>query len=182
MPLTGQLQGRWSTSCRMDRLQHHGPVHTAPPGWESRLDQSQKMPRGVGGRRCCGGRRAPRFPGRQGSAPRRAVQGAVVAADALTLGGRQPGVARRGPVLLRQVGGRRRRLLHASRWQHTCWEPGPRAALLLQARRRPGVRWVTVQQSNGLPDTGLQEGSSWGANTVPAGLWAGSAGPYPGLE
>ena len=48
MPVTGQLQGRGSTSCRVGRLQHRGPVHTAPPGWESRLDPSQKMPRGVG--------------------------------------------------------------------------------------------------------------------------------------
>ena len=59
---------------------------------------------------------------------------------------------------------------------------GRGAALLLQARRRPGVCWVTVQQSDGLPDMGFQEGSSWGAGMVPACLGAGSAGPYPGLE
>lgn len=158
--------------------QHHRHVHTAPSVWESRLDRSQKMPpvgRGAA-------QSSTRFLGRRRSAPRRAVQGAVVAAAALALGGHRLGAARRGPVLLRQVGGRRLPPLHASCWQHTCREARPRAALLPQARRRPSVCWVTAQQSDGLPDTGFQEGSSWGAGMVPACLGAGSAGPYPGLE
>lgn len=157
------------------------PHSTSRPGIQarpSRLDRSQKTPLvGVGGAQS-----STHFPGRRRSAPHRAVQGTVVATAALAPGGRQPGAARRGPVLLWQVGGRRHPPLHVSCWQHTCREAGPRAALLLQARRRPGVCWVTVQQSDGLPDTGFQEGSSWGAGMVPASLWAGSAGPYPGLE
>lgn len=162
-------RGRWSTSRSTTGMStQHLP--SGNPG----LTGHRKCHRWGGGRL-----RAHALPGKAEVSSLQSSPGVVVAAAALALGA-PAGGSPQGPVLLRQVGGRRSPTPRALLAAHL---PGGQAQgrLLPPARGRPSALLGHSAAKRRPPGHGSPGGLSWGPGMVPACLGAGS-GPYPGLE